>query len=323
MRHLSRLSSPALLARTGELVRRARDAEAELLEHLAEVEMRKLYLERGHPSMFVYCVEELRFSESAAYRRIRAARLGREFPRILRAIRSGELHLTAVAMIAPRVTAENCSEWVARARHCSRAEIQELLAECEPRPEQRDTIRRVPDRTSPVAQPPAASPPAAVTPALAPPPNPPARSEPMGAQRYRVSFTADATLHAELRELRALMRHQVPDGDVGAILARAVSALLAQIKAARFGDVERPRARTPVTAPTRHIPAYIRRVVFRRDEGRCAYVSPEGRRCGAREFLEFHHLVPWAEGRMHTVEGISLRCRAHNQYAERERDPGP
>ena len=66
--------------------------------------------------------------------------------------------------------------------------------------------------------------------------------------------------------------------------------------------------------PSRHIPAAIRRTVARRDAGRCTYRSPEGRRCRAREFLEFHHLDPWTRARTHSIEGITLRCRAHNQY---------
>ena len=56
-------------------------------------------------------------------------------------------------------------------------------------------------------------------------------------------------------------------------------------------------------------------MVAKRDSGRCTYVSPGGRRCGAREFLEFHHGDPWARTHAHSVDGIALRCRAHNQYA--------
>jgi 5-methylcytosine-specific restriction endonuclease McrA len=34
--------------------------------------------------------------------------------------------------------------------------------------------------------------------------------------------------------------------------------------------------------------------------------------------LEFHHVVPFADGGKATVENIELRCRSHNQYeAER------
>ena len=59
----------------------------------------------------------------------------------------------------------------------------------------------------------------------------------------------------------------------------------------------------------------IRRAVWERDEGRCSYVSREGRQCGTRNFLEFHHQVPWARCQEHRASSITLRCRAHNQHA--------
>lgn len=66
------------------------------------------------------------------------------------------------------------------------------------------------------------------------------------------------------------------------------------------------------TSGSRHIAACVRRAVWRRDEGRCAFVGPQGR-CTATAFLEFHHIVPFAAGGTATVENIELRCRAHNQ----------
>jgi hypothetical protein len=133
-----------------------------------------------------------------------------------------------------------------------------------------------------------------------------------------VSFTADGELHAQLQELRALMRHQVPDGDLANILGRAVALLLAKVRKQKFGEVSAPKPPKPGTpgneAASRHVPAAIRREVARRDGGRCSYVSARGVRCGAQEFLEFHHVDPWARTGTHPVEGIALRLRAHNEY---------
>lgn len=62
----------------------------------------------------------------------------------------------------------------------------------------------------------------------------------------------------------------------------------------------------------------------RRDAGRCAYVSKDGRRCEGRGFLEFHHVIPYAMGGETTVENLQLRCRAHNGYeADLFFGPGP
>ena len=65
---------------------------------------------------------------------------------------------------------------------------------------------------------------------------------------------------------------------------------------------------------TRHIPAAIKRAVYERDGGRCRYVDEEGRRCTARDGLEYHHRHPFGHGGRHSVEGVSLLCKTHNLY---------
>jgi hypothetical protein len=43
-------------------------------------------------------------------------------------------------------------------------------------------------------------------------------------------------------------------------------------------------------------------------------MSPTGRRCTERTFLEFHHVQAYAMQGPATVRNISLRCWRHNQY---------
>jgi 5-methylcytosine-specific restriction endonuclease McrA len=64
---------------------------------------------------------------------------------------------------------------------------------------------------------------------------------------------------------------------------------------------------------SRHIPATVRRAVWQRDAGRCAFVGLHGR-CSETGGLEFHHLVPFARGGAAEVPNIALRCRAHNSF---------
>ena len=69
------------------------------------------------------------------------------------------------------------------------------------------------------------------------------------------------------------------------------------------------------------MPAAVRRAVWARDGGQCAFIGANGR-CRETGFLEFHHVVPYASGGATSVENLQLRCRAHNAY-EAERDFGP
>ena len=80
--NLKFLSGSELLARTKSLVAEERRISADVLHHLREIERRRIFAEAGFTSLFAYCVEELRYSEGAAYRRINAMRLLKECPEI-------------------------------------------------------------------------------------------------------------------------------------------------------------------------------------------------------------------------------------------------
>jgi len=110
-----------------------------------------------------------------------------------------------------------------------------------------------------------------------------------------------------------LLRHAVPKDDAAAIFDRAVTLLVERLEHQRFAETARPRVSTASATRSRHIPAAVRRAVWRRDAGRCAFVGTTGR-CGETAFLEFHHVEPYAAGGVTSVENIELRCRAHNLH---------
>jgi hypothetical protein len=145
---LTDLSDGDLLAGTRRLVGASNQLLASLLAHLAEVEARGVHRTRACSSLYTYCVYELRFSEDAAFRRVSAARLVRRFPGIFDAIASGELHLTAVLMLGPHPTGDNCGEVLARAKHRTKREVGQLVRELDPVPD-------VPARIEPLGPAPA------------------------------------------------------------------------------------------------------------------------------------------------------------------------
>ena len=119
--------------------------------------------------------------------------------------------------------------------------------------------------------------------------------------------------HDKLRRAQDLLRHAIPNGDLAEIVERAVTLLLADLERTKLAAVERPRAARSRVGASRHIPSAVRRAVWKRDRGRCAFVGPEGR-CGERSFLEFHHVKPHAIGGAPNVDNLELRCRAHNLH---------
>ncbi|HKC59085.1 MAG TPA: hypothetical protein VKB92_03290, partial [Myxococcales bacterium] len=214
------LSDPDLLAGTHELIDQSHCTEADLLVHLGEVDERKLYADRAFPSMFAFCVGELRFSEDAAYSRIMVARAARRVPAMIEATRCGQVHLTGLRLLAPHLTAENHCEVLAQAAGKTKREIEELVARLAPQPAVLPTIRKLPERPAPASAEP-------LTLALEPAPAKPAPREdhrrsiaPLAEKMYRVEFTADQELHDKLRVAQDLLRHRIPDGDLACIVER-------------------------------------------------------------------------------------------------------
>ena len=201
----------------------------------------------------------------------------------------------------------------------SKRQIEELVAELEPKPDARPQIRRLPEHRAmahPASVPEddsasgaskggeACPDPAALSgdqtdlgsdtgpmPQLCPGrvgashrPAPAASRhvEPLAPARYKVEFTASAELREKLERLQALMRTLVPDGDLAKIIDLAVTEKLERLGARRFAKTKRPRkrlAQTDTLPKSRYIPAAVRRFVEKRDGGRCAYRDKHGRRC--------------------------------------------
>jgi hypothetical protein len=293
----------------------------ELVGHLAELDVRKLHLAEGYGSLFTYCTGALRLAEHAAYNRIEAARLSRKFPAILDRLADGSLNLSTARLLAPHLRAENFESLVTQARGRSKREVEELVAALAPRPDVESTVRKLPSRAetlvdaahaADVGETPAAAPNAVA--AERPTPRALAVVEPLAPARYRVQFTVGAATQEKLRRVQDLLRREIPDGDPGEIFDRALTLLLEDVARRKVAEAARPRNGTPSRPGSRHIAARVRRAVWRRDGGRCAFVAASGRRCGERTFLEFHHREPYAIGGEPTAFNISLRCRAHNVY---------
>jgi hypothetical protein len=92
---------------------------------------------------------------------------------------------------------------------------------------------------------------------------------------------------------------------------------LERLEDKRFGKTKNPRKSLEEadTAPgVRGISAAVRRLVWERDGGQCTYETAEGRRCPAREGVEFHHNEPYGLGGDRSANNIRLLCSTHNGY---------
>ena len=143
---------------------------------------------------------------------------------------------------------------------------------------------------------------------------------PTAPQRYVVQFTTDEAMHPDLTRAQELLGRQADDDRVRAVLRRALRDLVKTLEKRKYAATERPRARRANGEKTR---AQVRREVRERDGDRCTWVSGDGKRCQAREHLQFDHRTPLGKGGEWTSENVRLLCPAHNQLeADREYGEG-
>jgi len=140
---LKSMSDDALLRRVPELLKNSRHVEAELIAHLAEVDLRRLYA-RTSSSLYSYSTSVLHMSEYEALLRMRVARASRKHPVLLEMLADGRLHLSGIDKLAPVLTPDNCEALLARAVHRSKRDIEELVAEVAPKPDVPPSIRKLP-----------------------------------------------------------------------------------------------------------------------------------------------------------------------------------
>jgi 5-methylcytosine-specific restriction endonuclease McrA len=364
---LDRISDGELLARVESLVRDERRVSAALVAHLAEIESRKLYLEQGYSSLFVYCTRALHLSEHAAYNRIEAARVARRVPAVLAWLERGDVHLTAVKLLASVLTPENREQLLAAAKHKSRREIEELVARLRPQPDAPDKVRAVKPRSAagegggqrpgacvasassslqanavecaPVTSSNTSTPVTSMNTGAGPERSTELVPErvhgptivPLAPERYKIQFTASAASRDKLRRAQELLRHRIPNGDLAQVFDLALECLLRELEKTKIAATTRQRgavrrgeteaARAPVSTASRtasrHVPAAVRREVWQRDEGRCAFVGVNGVRCNERGWIEFDHRWPHGDGGDATVTNVRLLCRSHNQHEAR------
>jgi hypothetical protein len=259
-----RIADDELLSRVERLVKADRALSVKLLVHLGEVEARKLYLERGYSSMYDYCMTALGMSEAETYLRLLAAKTGKRLPLVLERLAEGGLHLTAIKLLAPLLTEENHVALLDRARGMSKRQLEVLVAEVAPKGDVPERLRKLPEArvASAVAAGqamsvqddgaalsqagggaavvtaadggvatllaaagrPSLALPAAPAPFVLQPPPAQGSTTPLSPGRFKLELTLGQEAHDQLQQLRELLRHQNPSGEIGSSSsARCVS----------------------------------------------------------------------------------------------------
>ncbi len=306
-----------------------------VLECLIEMDSRRIHVKKSCPTLFAYCTKTLGYSESAAGKRIFAARKAKHYPSILNLLKDGRLHLEAVVMLGPHLNAENNSAVLEEACGKTKREIEWIVARLAPRPDARDLVRFSTDQFRPMVQllENDSDPDSAIRAEsssddsrIAPPAEPlHLRHDirPTSPERVRFAFSGSERLLNLLRRAQDVLRHKYPAGEMENIFLEALDALLdrkdperklrAKEEKVAAGKEHAARPQSAWAFAMRHIPQAVKDAVWRRDGGRCIFHDEAGRRCEERGGLEYDHIVPFAlGGPSNNPKNIRLLCRAHN-----------
>lgn len=289
-----KMKNEELLAAVRTLVKEERRVTRAILEHINEVERRRLFAELGFSSVFDWLVRDLGYSESAAYRRMQAARVLRTVPEAAAKIESGALALTTLSKVqtliradekrtGTRLSSTEKFEIVASVENCSSREADRRLATCFPEVAAARTSEKV--RT-------------------------------VDDDRVQVLVTLTRAQFEKLKRMQELLSHKTPGASTALVLEAAMDVFLER----KDPLVRKVTARAAPQGNTasgsrvrRSVKPSLRNAVFRKAQGQCEYRDVRtGRRCDSRHFLEVDHIWPRALGGGNDPENLRALCRIHN-----------
>lgn len=303
---LSFVSDEDLLIRLHASAREERKITAYIITLLQEVEYRKLYLKNGYGSLIEFCIKELKYSESSAYRRVAAMRLSNDLPEVKTKIIEGTLSLSVISQAQTFIRQEEKSSGK-RLELCAKNVLLKELENKSSREAEKILIEKSPDQIRPE------------------------RIRALTTQKSELTLTLDESTLNKLNKIKWLVSHKNPNPSYAELIE-----IMAEVTLEKL-DPEKLKTKSDTlkhkAAPTRlslaqsmslthehkgmsdrYIPAQIKREIWRKSQGQCCFKSPStNKRCDSRFQLQIDHIIPIAQNGATELSNLQLLCRKHNQ----------
>jgi hypothetical protein len=297
---ISKMSDMELVASFSDLVIEEQGNLMAQLEHIAELDRRKLFFE--YPSLRAYLVYEKGLDEWNAERRIRAARALRRLPALNALLESGKLNLSLLELGLGCVHREQLSDEATMdllraisGLSCARAK--------------RHIAANYPSTYD----------------------LPKDRVTPLNAEYSEVRFAAHQKLLDQLEEVRGLLAHSHPGMTFSGLFEELVSEYRLRhhpVEKAKRAWARRKREKKgipsePVESPTAtraEAPEIERRRPTQpiihalvREGYRCSYVDPVTQKlCLSRHGLEIDHRQSWSRNGKTELRNLRFLCKGHH-----------
>ena len=286
---LKNLDSEELVYRLRDLVKSERSITAEVIEYIQEVDARKLFLDFGHTNTFSFLTRELGYSESAAMRRLSAARFSREIPEIKEAIEDGSLNLSQVSLLASSIRAKQKQD-------------PSILVGLD---EKRDLLDRLKSQDLKSSE-------KIIATGLDLPIRVQEKKHYQKDNSVRLEITLSEQQMNELNRVKEIISHQNPNPTVAELVSFLARAFLKSNEPKRYRKVTAGAVVGVRTKKRPYIPRHVKQKIFQRDRF-CQWRDQKtGQVCASRFQLQLDHRQPvWAGGGS-SPENLQLLCSVHN-----------
>ncbi len=303
--NLQNISDQDLVLRLEKLTRTERKITHVILLHINEVDSRQLYAGLGFESLYAYLTKGLFYSESAAYRRLQAARLLKTMPEVAEKIESGALNLSQLTQVQKclkeenkkglKVGTEKVQEILNTLQHKSILESEKILAfEFKQPVKGWESVK------------------------------------PQQDESVRLELTFSKVQFEILQQAQSLLSHLCPAGSWNEVL----TTLAQKFNQSKLGkepkqdnvsqnntDATKAEMTSQSSAQTYrpYLSVRTKRRLLAKAHHQCEFVNPlTGRKCSSRHQLQIDHRQPLALGGSHNEFNLRVLCRTHNIYEARK-----
>lgn len=281
---ISVLNDRELLSQTKILVQKETQLTLQIIEHLEEIDARRLYSDLKYSSLFEYCVHELGYSRHQTYRRIEAMKFCKKMPAVKEEITKQNVTLTTVNLLSDYVRDAKIdsdlnakSTLIEMAKGKSKREVEKSLIELR---KENGIEDKLPNKTVV------------------------SKTE----DQVRLHLTLKKSTMDKLTKIKNLLSHQKPNADLEDILDFFSDEVIEKLEKKKFGAANKTAFRAPASTQnnTRYIAAVAKREVYANANGKC-------QNCGSTYQLELDHIKSFATGGSGSPANIQLLCKKCNQ----------